>query len=239
MNKKQRIATLILGIVLGAAGFGCIAVAGVVQNHLGDFAANTFGVLGFSFLIASVIYLLRKLPRMMSSEMAEKAADMEAESNFFQRVQLQENAGSLTEKFIQAGFEQKDHYLYKRRFCFLKDYVNYYVLIENSTNVKDYINSFLERMDKLLETKKLFHKNNYIYLIFFQYEISHDDLDVLKNFIISQDVIQEIPRSISDEIVPIIYSIGSQEYIFRKNKKRHSLKPLHIATNEFCRVVLN
>ena len=239
MNQKQRTLSLLFGVLLAAAGFGCIVAAGAVRDSLGRFAGDLFVVLGFALWIVSVIFLIWKFPRMASSEMAEEAAAMEADPCFFERIPLPEDAASLAEKLRRAGFRQKAQGLYKRRFSFLKDYINYYVFIESDVDIRHSVDSFAQRMDAQLETKKLFCKNNSVFLVFFQREIPEDDLNALKRLLIIQDVIQGLPRAAADTIIPIVYDVMAGEYIVRKSRKKHSLKSIHLAMNTFYEIVLD
>lgn len=237
MNKKQRVISLIIAIVLAVAGFACFGVAAMMQDKLGDTYANTIGISGFVFLILSVIYLLVKAPKMMSSEMEERAKRLESENTFFTTIQVEESIHSLKEKFFKAGFSHGQNYLHKKSFSLAKDYINYYVVIVDNTDIEQYVNAFLEKIDTLIESQKRFKKNNYIYLIFFKDHISDDELLPLKNLIINQDVIQEIPSSRSDTLVPIVYNIENQEFVIRINRKKLSLKPIEMAMKTFGKIV--
>jgi len=238
MNNKQRVLSFIFSIILGALGFGCFAVAAMVQENLGNIYANIIGISGFVFLILSLIYLLVKAPKMISSEMEELAERMKSETTFFTAIQLEESINSLKEKFYKAGFSQEQNYIHKKSFSFAKDYINYYVIIVENMEIEQYIDFFLEKIDSLIESQKRFEKNNYIYLIFFKNSISDDELIPLKNLIINQTVIQEIPSSRADTLVPIVYNIDNKEFMIRMNHRKLSLKPINIAMKNFCKIVI-
>lgn len=239
MNRKKRIISLLIGIVLCILGFGCIAVAAIVQDILGNHTAGIFCILGFALLIIAVIYMQMTYPKLIASEMEEKAADMQAESRFFQKIQFQEDVDSLAKKLVEAGFTERDDYFFKSRFSALQNIVHYYFFILDNVDVREYIDSFLDRMDDLLARRSILRTDKYVCLMFFQDEISEEDLAALKDLIISQDIMQEIPRKSWDTVVPIVYDTGSREYIVRTNNKKQWYKPIYRATKAFCRYSIN
>lgn len=237
MNKKQRVISIIIGIGFGVVGFICFVAAAMVQDWLGDSYANIIGVLGFAFLILSLIYLIRKAPEIITSEMEEKEASMNAENNFFTAIKFEEDIYSLKEKFLKAGFSEGSNYLHKKIFSVAKDYINYYVVIVDNTDMEQYIDDFLRKIDTLIKSQKHLNKNNYIYMIFFKDHVSYDELIPIKKMIISQDVVHGIPQYLLDTVVPIVYSIENQEYILRINNRKLSLNPIDIAMKKFCKIV--
>ncbi len=236
MNKKQRIISLTIGIGLGVVGFTCLGVAAMVQNKLGDTYENTIFISGFAFMILASIYLIVKAPKIILSELEEQAESMESENIFFTTIKFEESINSLKEKFLKAGFIQGENYLHKKIFSLTKDYINYYVVIVDNTNMTEYMDVFFNNIDTLIESQKRLNKNNYIYLIFFKNNISDNELIPLKFLVINQDVIQGLNYQ-ADTVVPIVYNIGKQEYILRINNRKLSLKPIDIAIKNFCKVV--
>jgi hypothetical protein len=231
MNKKERIAILLKGVVLAGAGFGSLAATEALGTPIDIF----FGVLGVALLLSAIIYLLKRLPKMMESEILEKAEKLEAEDNFFTRIGFRESVESLTEKFLNAGFKFKDNRLYKKSRSIFTDFRNYHVIIMRDINISEYLVSFSERMNDFLGK----NKNNYVFLVFFQSNITIDEVLVLKSLYITQEAIQEIPNAFSETLVPIAYDIGRQEYVIRMNKSKLLLKHIHIATRFFCKKVFN
>ena len=129
--------------------------------------------------------------------------------------------------------------MHKKRFSFLKSMIHYYVFILDNTDVKAYIDSFVDRLDDLCAKRSLVCTNNYACLIFFKNEISDEELTAMKELIISQDIVQEIPRRSYDTVVPIVYDGRSREYIVRIHNTKQWYKPIYRATKNFCRLILN
>lgn len=237
MNRKQRMKPLTFGVCISVLGFGCIVIAGLVQKPFGNFIASIFGISGFVLLAIAVVYLLKKFPEIVTSELNKKEAQLEAEKEFFYCVQIQESTSSLNRKFIHAGFIRNSNFYIKHRIYFLRDYLNFYAFIATNENIEHYLDSFLENADGFLMTNRLFHKNNYVYIIFFQNGVTVEQLATLRSLYICQEVIQEIPKSVSYTIIPVIYNTDTEEYILRSCKKKYSLKPINHAIFSLRRII--
>ncbi len=238
MNKKQRVISYSISMVLFSIGVSCFIVAAVVQDKLGNTFANIMVLLGLVFLILSLVYLVLKAPKMISSEMEERAERLGLENKFFSTIKIEESMYSLREKFIRKGYKQGDNYLHKKKFSFSKDYINYYLFTVDNVNLMQYIEDFLKNINLIIESQKRLNKNNLIYLVFFKYNISDDEMMTIKNMIINQDVFQELPHYMSDAVVPIVYDIEKHEYLLRTTNMKLSLKPIDIAIRKFCEIVI-
>jgi hypothetical protein len=239
MNQKQRALTYIIAIIFGTMGFLCFGVAGMLQAKPGNTCANFIGIIGFTFLTLALIYLIVKFPKLFLSEIEAEAKSLESEINFFSAINIEESNTSLKEKFLKAGFLKGSNYLHKKSFSFIKgDYINYYVFLVDNAVIEQYVETFLNQIDTLIESRKRFNKNNYIYLIFFNNHSSYNELIPLKNLIISQDVFQGISHShYLDYVIPILYNIDDKEYILRISKRKIIMKPIDIAMKNFCKIV--
>ena len=85
MNKKQRKISYAIGSTFGILSLGSIAAGILVKDTLGHAAANRLGWLSVAFIGMALLYMAIKLPKIMASEMEEKASDMITKRDFFQR----------------------------------------------------------------------------------------------------------------------------------------------------------
>lgn len=237
MDKKQRRKIHTIAIALIILGFACVTVAGLVQDKINYFYACVFGILGFAFVISALIILIAKYPKLVASEMEDRASALETEDTFFTRVKLKETPFSLKEKFKLAGFHEDDGFHHRKKFSLAKDYINYYAFVVDDTDMGQYIDTFIHKFDDLTGSQKHLNKNNYVFIVFFKNNVSNDDLLPLKNLIITQDVTQDIQRYYLDTVVPVVYDYENQEFILRNKKSTWSIKPINIAMKRFCKIV--
>ena len=118
----------------------------------------------------------------------------------------------------------------------MKDYINYFVMIVKEENILEYLNEFIEKTDDLFQNDTRFHKNNVVYMFFVNYDITSEKIDYIKNVIINQDVLQELPIN-SDTILPIIYDAANHKCIIKTNKNRLSIKLIHIALRNIYKIL--
>jgi hypothetical protein len=141
---------------------------------------------------------------------------------------------------MQQGFNIKSGYLHKRNIYFLKDYLNYYVsIVEEEPITEEYFDMTIGRLEEMLKNnKKWLNKNNVLYLFFFKRDITDNELDLLKNAIINQDVMQNMPGYF-DTILPIVYDTAEQKYMAKalNRKDRFSIKPIQIALRKFYKII--
>jgi hypothetical protein len=236
MTKKKRIVILSVAVLLMILGFLSVVIAESIQDTVNNKYANILGLSSFGFWGLALFILIRDFTDMVSSEMNETTEKIHNEVNFFSMINLNENPQTLEARFIKSGFKLQQGYLHKRQFSFAKDYINYYVAIANEESIMEYFDVFLSNVEDLFQNKSRFHKNNVIYLFFFNRNITNEELDFLKSIIINQDVAQGLPFN-DDTILPIVYDITNQKYIIKALKNRFSIKLLHIALRKFYKII--
>jgi hypothetical protein len=67
--------------------------------------------------------------------MVEIAEKMLNEDNYFSMIDMDENPTTLENRFIKLGFHPKQGYLHKKQLSFVKDYLNYYIVILISRHI--------------------------------------------------------------------------------------------------------
>jgi hypothetical protein len=238
MTKKKRIVILSVAVLLFVLGFLTLAIAASIQDTVNNKYANILGLSSFGFWGLSLFILIKNFTNMVFSEMNETTEKMHNEVDFFSMISINENPQTLEERFIKSGFKLQQGYLHKRQFSFAKDYINYYVAIANEESIMEYFNVFLSSVEDLFQNKSRFHKNNVIYVFFFNRNITNEELVFIKSIIINQDVAQGLPINF-DTILPIVYDITNQKYIIKALKNRFSIKLLHIALRKFYKMISN
>jgi|GEM_PF-5653565 len=235
MSKKKRIVIFSVAIFLMVVGFVCIGIAAILQDVNRKYA-NIIGLSSFGMWGLALFTLLKNFTNMVSSELMDMEAKMRNEADFFSMIGIHETPKSLEERFIKSGFKLKQEYLHKRQFSLAKDYINYYVAIAQEENIIEHFEAFLKKAEDLFQDQSRFHKNNVIYLFFFNRDITQEKLDFLKTVIINQEVIQGLPGSF-DTVLPIIYDTANQKYIVRTPRRRFSIALLDMALRKYYKMI--
>ena len=236
MDKKKRIAIFSIAVLLAVLGIICITIAVITQDMLNRKYVNIIGFSSFGFWGLGLFILMRNHTNMVSSEMNEIASKMHNEEDFFSMINLIENPQTLEERFIRSGFKLQHGGLHKREFSFMKDYINFYVIIVNEENIAIYLESFMKNIDDFFQNKTRFRHNKVVYLFFFTRNITQDELGLLKKVIINQDVSQELPLNF-DTVLPIVYDMTNNQYIIKTLRRRFSIKLLNIALRKFYKMI--
>jgi len=237
MDRKKRIVVLSIAVFLFVLGFICIGIAAIAQDTINRKYINVIGLSSFGFWLLSLFLIIKNFTNMISSEMIEISAKMHNEIDFFSIINMNESPQSLEERFIKAGFKVKQGCLHKREFSFAKDYINYYVIITKDENIITYLDGFLKSIDEdLFQSKFRFHKNNIVYVFFFNRNTTIEELDCIKNVIINQEVSQGLPLDF-DTVLPIVYDTTNYKYIIKSQKSKFSIKLLNMALRKFYKII--
>lgn len=235
MSKKKRIVIYSITIFLFVLGFVSLILA-IMLPAGNEKYSIIIGLSAFVWWGLALFILLKNYTNMMSSELEEADEKMRDEEDFFSMISIDETPQSLKERFIKSGFKPKQGFLHKWQFSFAKDYLNYYVAIAREKNIIEYFKVFGKEIEGLLNDRSRFHKNNVIYVFFFNCNITPEELDSIKNIMINQEIVQGLPGSF-DTILPVVYDTVNQKYIVRTVRHRFSIALIYIALRKFYKMI--
>jgi len=236
MSKKKK--RVVIGMIcfLFVIGFVNLLISACIQHKTDRLIADILGMSFFPIALLSLALLFKYSSKIILSEMIENLKIMNNDVNFFSRININENPQSLEKRFLNMGFEIKQGYLYKRQFDFWKKHINTYVIIVNDELITEYFNIALNKIDKLLHDKYLQKEYTIVYLLFFNRNITNDELELFKYAIIKQDLSFGFCYGMHI-ILPIAYDTATQEYIIRTQKTKFSIILFHIALRRFYAIL--
>lgn len=235
MSQKKRIVIFTIAILLMAAGFVCIGIAAAIQDTNREYA-NIIGFSSFGMLGLAVLVLLKNCQNIVLSELTDMETKIRNEADFFSVIKMPETHQTLEDHFIKMGFQLRQEYLHKWQFSFAKDYINYYVVIAQEENIIEYFEAFLKKAQALFQAQTRLHKNNVVYVFFFNRTVCEEELMFLKTIIINQEVMQGLPGNF-DTVLPILYDTTNQQYMIRTPRRRFSIALLDVALRKCYKIL--
>lgn len=169
-TKRKSVTILIIGVVGLALAFTSLSTAAILQSNGVDSKIYTpFGIAFFPICIIDVIFLIYHYPGITLYEFNKQMEkeDLEVLSN----INTDIVAYCVRNKFtlLEGG------YYYKRRFSWSKDYVNYYILKCESSDIKETLDNEFNKFDSYN-----FQKRNKCFILFIEKDnVDKDDIKLL------------------------------------------------------------
>ena len=176
MTKKEYIIWMSLSLGFFLLFFGMLTAAAILQdNGVSPDIYNPIGFSSFAFSIISLVILFAKYKSAMEYEMNAKADKVDrTEPTVMENVTQTEFISALK----ASRFEEKDEYLYKRKFSFSKDYINYFVRFSPATDVQ----SDIERETKKIDSHGYINQNKCLILVLTVDSVNEEQIAAMREF---------------------------------------------------------